>query len=266
MCSSSRERDQAARRSGPGARSNGPPDLVAGQLERVRLAGGGGLAGQVDERDGNGQRRRNHLVRDAPARRERRAQHFVAGDNHVDHGRQRWDVQCAAQPHDGRDIVEEVSRLELVEEPQALLSERQWQSQRDAAGTGMMGGAGSVSSTARAAASCAAMPATVGASNRLRSANSTPNTSRMREARRVARSEWPPRSKKLSVDTDPRRGPGLGQRRPQASPRPGCAALHTRPSRREFGSRRAPASARRSTLPVALSGSAGRATNADGIM
>ena len=43
-------------------------------------------------------------------------------------------------------------------------------------------------------ASCA----TLGASNRLRIDSSTPNALRMRLTRRVATSEWPPSSKKLS--------------------------------------------------------------------
>ncbi len=51
----------------------------------------------------------------------------------------------------------------------------------------------------RSASTRAASPATVGLSKSARSGISTPKTSRMREATRVARSECPPSSKKLSA-------------------------------------------------------------------
>ena len=105
-------------------------------------------------------------------------------------------------------------------------------------------------------------PATVGASNRARNSSSTPRFSRTRAITRVASSECPPRSKKLSW-TPTRRTPQDLRKIPASN-------LFRRRARRHVFA--APASAfrrrqrPRSTLPFGVSGSASIPTNADGTM
>ena len=78
----------------------------------------------------------------------------------------------------------------------------------------------------------------------------------------MLRIESPPRSKKLSSDADPVHARARRPRCRPAPPRPGCAARRSAAPARAAGPARAgPA---RSTLPLAVSGSASSATNADG--
>ena len=103
--------------------------------------------------------------------------------------------------------------------------------------------------------------ATVGASNRLRIATSTSSAARMRPISRVASSEWPPSSKKLSSMPT------------SATPSVSANSAHSTASCGVRGSRRAAlaattgaGSARRSSLPFGVSGSRSSMTNADGTM
>ena len=87
--------------------------------------------------------------------------------------------------------------------------------------------------------------------------------SRTRETSWVASSEWPPSSKKLSWTPTPLEAQQVG-------PEGGEPLLHRRP-RRHAGRARPPCrrgagSARRSTLPLGVSGSAGSSTKAAGTM
>ncbi len=75
------------------------------------------------QRDPRAVRRRDDLLGHAVDRREARAERIVAGDDGIERGCQRGDVQDAAQPDRLGDIVERAVWLELVEEPQPLLRE-----------------------------------------------------------------------------------------------------------------------------------------------
>ena len=129
--------------------------------------------------------------------------------------------------------------------------------------SGSRSGRGIRTSGGRAAAapsSTWARPAGVGCSNTARTASSAPSTARTRDTSRVASSECPPRSKKLS-STPTRSRPST------------CA--NTSHSARSSGRGRGPAaarrdsgagSARRSSFPFAVSGSASSTTIAAGTM
>ena len=125
-----------------------------------------------------------------------------------------------------------------------------------------MGGAAESRGERRELSSQAARPATVWASNSSRSGTSRPRADRIREARRVASSEWPPSSKKLS--RGPTSTPSTSDHRPHSTSsrgEPGASTARS-PARQEAGSGRR----RRSTLPFGVSGSAGSATRAEGTM
>ena len=106
---------------------------------------------------------------------------------------QRRDVEVARKPHRQRDRVGRARTFQPVEEPQPALRKRQRH---------LGGRRGIARSGARTF--CPSSPSrrtsisTVGASNRLRIAISTSSAARMRPISRVASSEWPPSSKKLS--------------------------------------------------------------------
>ncbi len=110
-------------------------------------------------------------------------------------------IEGAGEAQRRRDVVRRAPRLEAVEDPQALLGERERQ---PAAAGGLAGDGrdrrhdGGRVARPRTAATSAASSATVGRSKSRRSGSSTPSASRMRAASWVARSEWPPRSKKSS--------------------------------------------------------------------
>ena len=106
-------------------------DLQRGQVERllrglrhrtrqVLLARRGGL--QPPARLGRGQ---HLLVRLAVGGREHGAQHLVPADHVGQRRLQRGDVQVAVQPQRHRDVVDRRRALELADEPQPLLGERQ---------------------------------------------------------------------------------------------------------------------------------------------
>ncbi|OEZ60786.1 hypothetical protein DUGA6_30110 [Duganella sp. HH105] len=71
------------------------------------------------------QRRHNHLHRRAVHAGKARAQGFMAAYDLVQRALQRRRVELSVQADRRRNIVERAARLELVEEPQALLRERQ---------------------------------------------------------------------------------------------------------------------------------------------
>jgi hypothetical protein len=106
--------------------------------------------------------------------------------------------------------------------------------------------------SSRPAASDAASRATVEARSSSASGSSRPSSARMRAASRVATSDWPPRSKKSS-STPTRSSPSTSPRSPPASPPARCAG---RPAPSRPTSTAGSGSARRSTLPPAVRGSA----------
>ena len=75
------------------------------------------------KRDIHDCRRCDHLARNAAPGHKAGPQRFVPTNDLVERGSQRSDVQRPAQPQHGRDIIEKVARLELVEEPETLLRE-----------------------------------------------------------------------------------------------------------------------------------------------
>ena len=104
----------------------------------------------------------------------------------------------------------------------------------------------------------------VGASNRARSGSSTPKLRRAPGRPASASSEWPPRSKKSSCDPSPLDAAGPPPRSRRAAPR-------RRARRRDrlgplARPAQAPARARRSSLPLGVSGRAGRTTKRAGTM
>ena len=144
-----------------------------------------------------------------------------------------------ASAHRDRDVVERAARLELVEEPEPLLGERE--RQRPPVARRRRERRRPRRPPPRAAAPprpLAASPATVGASKSARSGSSTPNASRTRDTTCVASSEWPPRSKKSSLAPDRGRPPGPPTRSPPATSSTGVrgscelAALRPRHRRR----------------------------------
>ena len=136
-------------------------------------------------------------------------------------------IQPPSQPYRCRNVVRRTARLQLVQEPQALLRKRQRQLLGRATGTS--GGAFNSTPATHCASICSARPATVGCSNKLRNGNSTPNASRTRDMTCVASSECPPNSKKLSCTPTRARAPALPPRFPRGSLPSLCVALHALP-------------------------------------
>ena len=68
---------------------------------------------------------RHELVRKPLDDRERRAQDLVAGDDVVQGLVERGPVQCSFQPERDRDVVHGAAAVELVDEPEPFLRERE---------------------------------------------------------------------------------------------------------------------------------------------
>ena len=131
-------------------------------------------------------------------------------------------VQRPGQPQRDGDVVGRARALQLAEEPQRRCANDN----------------GTTSGRARPPtrhgpyprpASRVASPATVGASNNARNGTSTPSTVRMRLTSRVASSECPPSSKKLS--STPTREDRAPPRTPRTGSPPGtCAGARYAPA------------------------------------
>ncbi len=149
----------------------------------------------------------NHRHGPAALFGKRGAQHLVPADNLLERVTQRVDAQRPAQADGRRNVIERVAALfralEPVEEPEALLAEREGQR---LAGSGRgrefwrsrLPAVGSRPRRRRPPGWRAQAPRTA-----RRSGSSTPKASRMRETSCVASKECPPKSKKLSRCTDP---------------------------------------------------------------
>src|ERR1043166_8326866 len=81
--------------------------------------------GQVEHRDGDGLRRVNHLNWLALHTREARAQDFMPPHYLIQRAVQRPVVEVAGEAYGEGDVVGGAARLQLVEEPQPPLRERQ---------------------------------------------------------------------------------------------------------------------------------------------
>ena len=115
----------------PGAKVERAKGLPRRQPEGLGLALGSRHFPQVHHRQGERGSRRDHLDGMPVLDRERRAQRLVALDDGVHRALERWEVEHEAQPDVVVDVVEGVSRGELVEEPEALLREgERWRLRR----------------------------------------------------------------------------------------------------------------------------------------
>ncbi len=126
---------------------------------------------------------------------------------------------------------------------------------RSGRGTGTSGGL-----AASAPATTPASNAGVGFSNTARTGSSTPSTTRIRDTSRVASSECPPRSKKLS-STPTRSRPSTCANTSHSACSPGVAGARPPPAAYSGAG-----SARRSSFPFAFSGSWSSTTTAVGTM
>jgi hypothetical protein len=197
------------------------------------------------------------LLRSARSFHEPGPKRFVAAEDLGQCPAQRSLIQLPFETEGIGDVVGGDARLELVDEPEPLLGERQ----RDSPGAVQARDRAPSPAGAAAASRKDASVSTVGASKTARSGTSTPSAERSREITWVASSEWPPRSKKLS--------PALTRSTPSTS-------AQTRATSRSAGVRGATPSlplctaaegagrARRSTLPLGVRGSASSRTNVDG--
>ncbi len=133
---------------------------------------------------------------------------------------------------------------------------------RPSRGTGSMGCAGPSSGAAALARSTAsARSASRGASKRSRTARWAPRPVRTRLMTRVASSEWPPSAKKSSSAPTRSTPSTSAQTAASAVCVPGAGATYAADSDHTGVGR-----ARRSSLPLAVAGSASRATKAAGTM
>ncbi len=258
----SESRNRCARNSGPRSRSNGSAAKLhqhaAAPPPRARLS----ATRQVLDRKLN---RTGRHRSPAPARRPpsqtASAMPRAARQQLAKRPLQRRDIQRPPQPHRRRQVI---GRPQPRSAPETTAAPAQ---------TTAQAAADAAAPQAPAPPSRALPPRrrhplrqarrTVGASNRARSGSSTPKRSRTRAITRIASSECPPRSKKLSWT--PTRSS-----RSTSAPDPGQHLFLGRARRHVFAARKpAPSgagSARRSSLPFGVSGSASSPTYADGTM
>ncbi len=111
-------------------------------------------------------------------------------------------------------------------------------------------------------ASRSASRVTVRASNTVRRDTSTPRAARIRAVSRIASREWPPSAKKSSSTPTPGR-PSASANRPQ---RISSRGVRGRPPKPASAAKSGAGSARRSSLPLGVSGRASRVTKAAGTM
>ncbi len=120
-----RQADQRPAQERPGAEVERPPREVAADL--VRPLTGGDLPREVDHRQRQG-RRRHHPRHRPPARLgEHRGERLVAAHDLGEARLERSHVERPADHEAGRDQVGDASGVQLVEQPEPLLGERQRQ-------------------------------------------------------------------------------------------------------------------------------------------
>ena len=188
---------------------------------------------------------------------------FVARDDRAERALQGGHVERSADPEAAAEVVGRAAGIELVDEPESLLRERQ--RQRTGCATPARS-AGSLASYRPPSVSLAASPATVGSSKSARSGNSTCQRAlherqNLRREQRVAAEREEVVVRRRPARTPSTLAPDLRQRLFDRR----CAAPRTC-RRRPGGPRAGVGSALRSTLPLGVSGSASSVHEADGTM
>src|SRR6185369_11817250 len=246
------EAQEGRAQEGPAREIEKEDPLHLGEACRLALRHGGRQGAQVHERQGRPPGRVDPLHGPAPGRDEARAERLVALDLRGERRRERRRRHRAAERQRERHVVARVARPELVGHPPPLLPERQRR----------LGAAGAAKAAPlpRSRSTSAANAATVGLSKRTRSGSSTENAWSTREVTWAATSEWPPRAKKSS-STPTRCRSSTSSQIPASTSSTGLrGATYAPPSPRSTGAGRAA----RSTLPLAVSGSRSRSTQAAG--
>ena len=118
------EADEGETHQRPSCQIEGLPALVLGQPHRFALGRFARQMSQVDHRQWQIERWRDHLQGHAVFGPERRPQRFVAPDDLVDAAVQRLDIHLEGQTHRFEDVVGRRSRNQLFDEPEPLLSGR----------------------------------------------------------------------------------------------------------------------------------------------
>ena len=247
-------------KSGPAARSNGRRASSPARRADLRLALLVGQRRQVLHR----QREAGDGAITCTGCRplgEDRAQRLVPPDDLAQRALQRRRVQRARQAQRDGDVVDRAPRLQLVQEPEPLLRERERQRARRA----RPGRAAAAPAAPRGAAPPprSASSATVGASKSARSGSSTPNTSRIRDDHPRGQQRVPAQLEEVVVAPPPAPRPAPPPRSPPAPPPSACAAPRTASA---AAADSGAGSALRSSLPFGVSGSASSTTNAAGTM
>ena len=214
-----RGRRAGAGRRGRAARARGRRAARPPRATRSRARRGRSVLGEVGEvLDGQRQLERvgDDLPGDAAIVGEGRAQHLVAADDLAERPCGARRRRVGREADGGGDVVGGAAGLELVEEPEPLLRERGGQGPR--AATRSIGGASGPVAVGQGPLDQAGQARRRSAPRRRPAAAPRRRTrSRMRPRSWMARSEWPPSSKKLSwtpirVDAEhlgPDRGQGL---------------------------------------------------------
>ncbi len=102
-----------------------PPRFVSGEPRQLGVPPGRGERGEVDARQGQ-IRLVNPLDRAGRSLSERGPQHRVAADDLTQRFFQSHLVQITVEAQRHRDVVKRRSRLQSIQEPEALLGEREW--------------------------------------------------------------------------------------------------------------------------------------------
>ena len=169
---------------------------------------------------------------------------------------QRGDVQLAGQPDDDRDVVGRARALQLAEEPQPALRERQRHPLRTLTGPQRR-----PRRPVPAPASRAASPATVGASNSARIGDLDAQHRPDPRDQPDRQQRVPAQVEEVVVDADRVHAEHLGERRAQH------LLLHRgRTTARHPPTYSGAGSARRSSFPFAVNGSSSSSTTAAGTM
>jgi hypothetical protein len=99
--------------------------LVDGQPDRLCLAPLARQPPEVGVRNRQPEVLADDLARLPVVERQDRAQHLVAGEHRIDRALEHAGVEAAAMADRRLDVVERVAGAEAIEEPQALLRERE---------------------------------------------------------------------------------------------------------------------------------------------
>ena len=129
-CSSSASFSSSTRRSGPRVRSKGRCTRSLASRTTSASASAAGKRSQIHHMKLEALRRADHLNGSTFFDVEGGPQYLVSPDDLLDAPRQRFDVERAANPQKRVVVVGEAVRIQLIEEPQSLLCERQREAAR----------------------------------------------------------------------------------------------------------------------------------------